>query len=200
MAQKRVALYLRVSTDGQTVENQRRDLVEACEARGWGIVEVFADEGISGAKTRAERPGLDAALRFMERGKADVLATWAVDRLGRSLQDLVSTLGALVGARRDLFILKQQVDTTTPAGRAMFQMLGVFSEFEREMIRERVNSGLDRARAAGKTLGRPRSPHDDAIRAQLAQGVGMNRVARIVGVGTSTVQRVAQEMKAEAAA
>ena len=197
---RRVALYLRVSTDGQTVENQRLDLVEACRLKGWQVVEIFSDEGISGAKSRADRPGLDQALRFMTKGKADILAAWAVDRLGRSLQDLVATLGELIANRRNLFLLKQDVDTTTPAGRAMFQMLGVFSEFEREMIRDRVRSGLDRARLEGKTFGRPRSPQEQAVREELQRGTGINRAARICGVGNSVAQRIAAEIKAESAA
>lgn len=197
---QRVALYLRVSTDGQTVENQRRELTEACAARGWEIVDVFADEGVSGAKARDQRPGLDKALRYMERGKADILAAWSVDRLGRSLADLVATLGVLIEKRRNLFLLRQQIDTTTPSGRAMFQMLGVFSEFEREMIRERVNAGLARATGQGVKLGRPRSPHEAAIREHIARGeLGLNRISRVVGCGSSVVQRIAQEMREEAA-
>ena len=196
---KRVALYLRVSTDGQTTDNQRRELESACLAKGWQIVEVFQDEGISGSKGRADRPGFDKMLKFMARGKADVLATWAIDRLGRSLQDLLTMLGDLRANQRDLFVLSQDVDTTTPAGRAMFAMMGVFAEFEREMIRSRVISGMERARAQGKTFGRPRVADEveTRLRATLASGIGINRAARLCGVGNNVAGRIAAEMREE---
>src|SRR5215469_151914 len=118
---------------------------QACAARGWQIVKTFEDPGISGAKGRDQRPGFDALLKAVTRRQIDVVAAWSVDRLGRSLQDLVGFLGELNAAKCDLYLDKQAVDTTTPAGRALFQMLGVFAEFERSMIRERVQAGMDRA-------------------------------------------------------
>ena len=149
---KRVGLYLRVSTkNGQTVDNQRQALAEAIgRRREWIIADEFPDEGISGAKGRDKRPEFDRLLREVVRGKIDVVAAWSVDRLGRSLQDLVGFLGELNAAGCDLYLEKQAVDTTTPAGRALFQMLGVFAEFEAAMIRERTRAGLVRARAQGK--------------------------------------------------
>src|SRR5882724_2959911 len=152
---KRVALYVRASTDGQTVANQTRELEEAASRHGWQVVAVFADDGISGAKGRDQRPGFDALCLGIARRDFDMVAAWSVDRLGRSLQDLVGFLGELNGKHVDLYLHQQGLDTSTPAGRAMFQMLGVFAEFERAMIRERVNAGLARARAQGKKLGRP---------------------------------------------
>ena len=137
---KRAAVYLRVSTGEQTVENQRRELAAAAEQRGWTIVASYADEGISGAKGRDKRPGLDAMLKDATRGRFDVVMAWAVDRMGRSLVDLVGTLQELHGARVDLFLHQQAIDTTTPAGKALFGMLGVFAEFERSMIQARVSS------------------------------------------------------------
>lgn len=118
---------------------------------------------------------------------------WSVDRLGRSLPDLLSFMGELKAKGVDLYLHQQALDTSTPAGKAMFQMLGVFSEFEREIIRERVNAGLARARAQGKTLGRPRQ--DDpkrlsAIRRLRKQKVGINKIARQLGIGVSSVQRL----------
>src|SRR5579872_1685101 len=144
---KRVALYLRVSTQGQTVENQRRELEAAAERHGWSVVAVFADEGISGTKGRDKRPAFDALCKAVSRREIDMVAAWSVDRIGRSLQDLVGFLGELHGKKVDLYLHQQGLDTTTPAGKAMFQMIGVFAEFERAMIVERVNSGLARARA-----------------------------------------------------
>jgi DNA invertase Pin-like site-specific DNA recombinase len=189
---KRVALYVRVSTDGQTVENQRRDLKASAKRHGWLIVETFDDNGVSGAKSRDERPAMRRLMEGVARKDLDMVAAWSVDRLGRSLQDLVGFLGELQAKGVDLFLHKQGLDTSTPAGKAMFQMLGVFSEFERAMIQERVRAGLARAKAQGKKLGRPPVAPDveKAIRKSLAAGNGILKTAATVGVGSSTVQRV----------
>ena len=145
MEDRRVGLYLRVSTDDQTVENQRQALIEAAAHRKWRVVEEFVDNGVSGAKGRDKRPGFDRLLKAVVRREVDVVATWSVDRLGRSLQHLVGFLEELDGAGCDLYLHQQALDTTTPAGRAMFQMRGVFSEFERSIIRSRVKAGMARA-------------------------------------------------------
>ncbi len=118
------------------------------------VVAVFEDEGISGAKGRDVRPGFDALMKAVARREIDMVAAWSVDRLGRSLMDLLAFLRDLHAKGVDLFLHQQGLDTTTPSGRAMFQMLGVFAEFERAMIRERVMAGLARARSEGKQLGR----------------------------------------------
>ncbi len=199
MAKKlRVALYLRVSTSDQTVENQRRELAEVAERRGWRVIETFADEGISGAKGRDQRPGFDAMCKAITRRQVDLIATWSVDRLGRSLQDLVGFLSEVHGAGVDLYMHQQGIDTTTPAGKAMFQMMGVFAEFERAMIQERVKAGLARAAAEGKFPGKPRvsADREQAIRDLLAQGVGIIKTAKTVGCGVSVVQRVRAEQAA----
>ena len=189
-----VALYVRVSsTKGQTVENQRRELQAVAKRSGWKVVAEYKDAGISGAKGRDKRPGLDRMLKDATRRQFDMIAAWSVDRLGRSLQDLIGTLGELQAAGVGLYLHQQALDTTTPAGRAMFQMLGVFAEFERAIIVERVNAGLARAKANGAKFGRPKVgvEVEDRIRALRADGVGMLRIARELGVGTSVVQRVA---------
>jgi DNA invertase Pin-like site-specific DNA recombinase len=131
---KRAALYLRVSTDGQTVDNQRLVLEAVCEQRGWQVVQTYSDNGVSGAKGRAQRPGLDAMLKDASRGRFDVVMAWALDRLGRSLLDLLDTLGELEAAGVALILHQQAIDTTTPAGRMFFQVTGAFAEFERAMI------------------------------------------------------------------
>ena len=193
---KRAALYLRVSTGEQTVENQRQALEAACEQRGWQIVDTYADEGISGSKGRDKRPGFDAMLKDATRGQFDVLLAWSVDRLGRSLPDLVNGLQELHGARVDVFLHQQALDTTTPAGKAMFGMMGVFAEFERSMIVARVNAGMARAKVngtkSGRAIGRPRITRkvEQRIRDELATGKGILKVAALVGVGSGTVQRI----------
>ena len=192
----RVALYLRVSTDGQSVDNQERELREVAETKNWDVVAAHTDRGISGAKGRDSRPGLDKALNEAVQRRYDVLAVWSVDRLGRSLQDLLHTLAELQGAGCDLYLHRQAIDTRTPSGRAMFQMLGVFAEFERSMIQERVRAGLARARAKGTKSGRPigRPPVaasvEDRIRRERRKSKGMLKIARELGVGVSVVQRV----------
>lgn len=125
---KRVAFYLRVSTNEQTIDNQRRDLDAAAARHGWGVVEVYTDEGISGAKGRDKRPAFDKLCRGIARKEFDLVAAWSVDRIGRSLQDLVGFLGELHGKGVDLYLHQQGIDTSTPAGKAMFQMMGVFAD------------------------------------------------------------------------
>jgi DNA invertase Pin-like site-specific DNA recombinase len=188
------ALYVRVSTSdrGQSVENQLQPLQEAAGRLGWSIVAVFRDEGVSGSLGRQKRPGLDALLRGVGRREFDLVAAWSVCRLGRSLSDLVSLLNELRSRDIDLYLHQQALDTSTPSGRMLFGMLGVFSEFERAMIRDRVMAGLDRARAAGKRLGRPRTtPYQiGLIRAALDEGRGVRETARLLKVSAAKVSEV----------
>jgi DNA invertase Pin-like site-specific DNA recombinase len=197
---KRIALYLRVSTTEETVENQQRELEAVAERHGWNVVAVFTDAGISGTTGREQRPGYDRLCRGIARREFDQVAAWSVDRLGRSLQELVALLGELQGKGVDLDLQQQGIDTGTPAGKAMFQMMGVFAEFERAMIVERVKSGLARARNQGKRLGRRPVCADvvERIREQLATGAGILKTAKVLGVGTGTVHRVKREMVATA--
>src|SRR4051812_47718266 len=189
---KRTGLYLRVSTDNQTTMNQRLELEGVARRSGWDVVGIYEDAGISGSKGREKRPGLDQLLRDVTARKVNMIASWSVDRLGRSLQDLVGLLSDLRAVGCDLYLHQQALDTSTPSGRAMFQMLGVFAEFERCIIQERVNAGLARARAKGTKLGRrPVAPAVEArIRKLRATGMGILKIGRTIGVGTSVVQRV----------
>lgn len=193
---KRAALYLRVSTGGQTTENQRQALETVANKSDWRVVGVYRDHAVSGAKGRQERPEFDRLCRDAAQRKFDVVMAWSVDRLGRSLQDLVTFLNDLKSQNVDLFLLQQGLDTTSSSGRALFQMLGVFAEFEREIIRERVNAGLDRARASGKTLGRPKTDADTVrrVQAMLKGGTGILKTAKALKLGTGTVQRIKAEM------
>jgi DNA invertase Pin-like site-specific DNA recombinase len=193
---KRVAIYLRVSTDKQTTNNQRRELEAVAERSRWEVVKVYQDAGISGAKGRDQRPGLDAMMKAVNAKEFDMVASWSVDRLGRSLTDLLSILQALHDKGVGLFLHQQGLDTTTTAGKAMFQMLGVFAEFERGIIKERVNAGLARARANGVKLGRRRvKPSVEAqIVALRDKGYGILKIGKKLGIGTSVVQRVFKEV------
>lgn len=188
---KKVAIYARVSTDGQTVENQIRELEETAQRHQWEVVEIFKDEGISGAKGRDRRPAFDALCRAVTRREIDIVAAWSVDRLGRSLQHLVGFLGELHAKGGDLYLHKQGLDTSTPAGRAMFQMLGVFAEFERAMIQERIKAGLARTK---KKLGRPRVADAKRERAVALKEAGktVRTIAKETGLGVGTVHRILQ--------
>jgi DNA invertase Pin-like site-specific DNA recombinase len=193
---KRAALYLRVSTDGQTTENQRFALSAVAEHRGWTIVGTYEDAGFSGTKGRDKRPSFDAMLKDAARRRFDVLMFWSIDRLGRSTAAVATALAELEAAGVAVYADKEAVDATAPHGRAMLQMAAVFAELERAMIRERVNAGLARARAQGKRLGRPpvSTKIERAIREQLATGAGILKVAKALGVGVGTVSRVKSQM------
>jgi DNA invertase Pin-like site-specific DNA recombinase len=176
----------------QDREVQLFALRQVAERAGWQVVEEYVDHGISGAKGRDQRPEFDRLLKDATRRKFDIIMAWSVDRLGRSLQDLVAFLGEVHAQGVDLYLDRQGVDTTTPGGKALFQMMGVFAEFERAIIRERVCAGLDTARAKGKRLGRPQvgAAIEDAIRTARTGGRGQLAIARDLGVGVSTVRRV----------
>jgi DNA invertase Pin-like site-specific DNA recombinase len=192
---KRVALYVRVSTNEQTTENQIRELTQWAERAGHDVVKVYGDAGISGAKGRDKRPGFDAMLKAAAKREFDILAVWSSDRLGRSLPNLIEVLQTIRTTGRELYIHTQALDTSTASGRALFQMLGVFAELEREMIVARVNAGMTRAKCngtrSGKAIGRPRRATDADIRSQLAKGPGDPQDGQAAGVwrGYRTARR-----------
>ena len=197
---KCAVLYLRVSTIDQTTANQERELRQVAERMGREVVKVYKDHGISGAKARDRRPAFDAMCRDATKRQFDAIMAWSVDRLGRSLQDLVAFLSEIHALRIDLYLHQQGIDTTTPAGKAMFQMMGVFAEFERAMIQERVRAGLARARSEGKRLGRPPiAPElEDRIRKALSipGRPGVRKIAERFGVDPGTVQRISRPFEA----
>ena len=194
----RAAIYLRVSTtDGQTTENQRMALARVAAHRRWEIVQTYEDTGISGAKGRDQRPAFNQMLKDAVRRRFDVLMVWSIDRLGRSVLHVASAMAEMDAAGVALYSDQQAIDSTSPFGKAMIQMACVFGELEREMIRARIIAGLNRVREQGiKTLGRPKIGRkvEEAIRQQLGAGHGILRVAKIVGCGSGTVQRVKREM------
>ena len=189
---KHVIFYLRVSTGSQTVENQRQELAKAAEQRGWTVVELYSDNGVSGKMGREKRPAFDRMCRDAVAGKFDVIAAWSVDRLGRSVLHLAQFVEDIRAAGVGLFLLKQGLDSETPTGRAMLGMCSVFAELEREIIRERIHAGLARARAQGKTLGRKpvTARTEERIRELRGKGMGKLKIARELSCGVSTVQRV----------
>jgi DNA invertase Pin-like site-specific DNA recombinase len=194
----KAALYLRVSTKDkdQTTENQRLELEKVAARHGYEVVEVYEDKGISGAKGRDKRPAFDRLHRDGTARKFDIVLAWSVDRLGRSLQDLVEFFNHLRSKQIDLYLHQQRLDTTTPSGKAMFHMCAVFAEFELEMIRERVIAGMARAKAkgtrSGKAIGRPaiKPGVRTAIREAYARGDGGYRtLAKQFGVAVMTVRK-----------
>ena len=189
---RRAALYLRTSHADRTTENQRRQLKRAAKRAGWTVVAVYEDNGISGANGRDGRPGFDQMLTDANRREFDIIMAWSVDRLGRSVQHLVGFLEEVHALGIDLYLHVQGIDTTTPAGKALFQMLGVFAEFERAMIRERVMAGLARAREQGKAIGRPKvnGQVEKKVLRLRAGGMGIKRIAKEAGVAVGTVYRI----------
>lgn len=197
---KTAAIYLRVSTEDQTTENQLRELREVAERAGWEIVQVYEDVGISGAKGRDQRPAFDKLHKDAARRRFDMVLAWSVDRLGRSLKDLIELIEELHAVGCDLYLHQQGVDTTTPAGKAMFSMAGVFAEFERSMISERVKSGMARAKAQGKHVGRPSVP-PIVIRKVVAlrsEGLSLREIAGRVGLSHGKVGKVLRGQAAPA--
>ena len=189
----RAAIYSRVSTAAQSTENQRYELERVSSARGWTVAAQYSDQGICGAKGRGDRPGLDALLRAATRREIDLVAVWSLDRLGRSLQHLVETVNELQAVGVDLYIHQQALDTSTPAGKLAFSVFGALAEYERELIRERVRAGIERAKRNGVKLGRPSNLNDTvraAIVALRAKDVSIRRIASQLRVGTGTVYRV----------
>jgi DNA invertase Pin-like site-specific DNA recombinase len=184
----RTALYLRVSTADQSTENQRLELQRIATAKGWQIVDTYEDHGLSGANDK--RPQLRRMMQDATRAKFDVVMAWNVDRLGRSLQQLVTLLDELKAASVGLYLHQQAIDTTTPAGRALFGMLGIFAEFERALLIERTKAGLARARAQGKRLGR--APVSPATVAKIKANPEMTHatLARLAGCSEGLVRKV----------
>jgi len=194
----RAALYLRVSTSEQTTDNQEHELRVAADRLGHSVVVVYRDFGISGGKGREKRPAFDALHRDATRRRFDLVMSWSVDRLGRSLKDLIHFLEHLKESNCDLFLHQQGLDTTTSAGRAMFQMIGVFAEFERSIIAERVKAGMSRVKLTGRTksgraIGRPVSltlSQKEEIHGRKLGGESLRFLARLYGVSANTIARV----------
>ena len=191
---KKAVIYSRVSTTkGQTVDNQLKVLREVAEKKGLEVIREISDEGVSGAKGRDEREGFNELIKGSIKNEWDIILCFDVSRLGRSLKDLVSFLEDIQSARCDLYIHNSGIDTSTPSGKMMFQMLSVFSEFERSIIRERVIAGQQRAKSEGKHIGRPTNVNDGIITAvyQLRKNnVPITRIAKDLQIGVGTVYKI----------
>jgi len=190
---KKVCLYCRVSTTHQTSENQLRELRVVVERMGYEIVSEFIDNGISGAKSRKDRPALDEMMKLATQRKFEIVMCWSIDRLGRSLQHLVEILNELQAMKIDLYFMQQGMDTTTPSGRMIFSVFGAIGEFERNLIRERVIAGQQRAKASGTHIGRPTKMNDgmkSAIQVMHQNGMSVRQIAKSCKVGVGTVYSV----------
>jgi len=189
---KRVVIYSRVSTKHQDTKNQVQLLREIVSRNGWDLVDEYEDRGISGSKGRDQRPEFDRLVKDLVRRKFDKILVWDVSRLGRSLQHLVDFLNEVNFIGVDLYIHQSGLDTSTPSGKMMFQMIGVFSEFEREMISERIKLGLEKVKSKGVKLGRKRTITDEMIyemKKMRGSGSSLGEISRVFGVSRVSVLR-----------
>ena len=189
----RACVYARVSHTSGSVERQIRELKEIAAKNDWVIVDTYIDHGISGAKGKDGRPALKQMMDDSITRKFDVVMISSIDRLGRSLQHLIEIVNDLQSKTIDLFMLKQAIDTTTPSGKLMFSMIGAFAEFERSIIRERILSGLENAKAKGKVLGRKTNLDASTERKIVSMkeaGATIRKIASECSVGTQTIYKV----------
>lgn len=188
MNAKRIALYVRVSTDDQKADLQLDGLRQYAQARGLTVWKEYVDEGQSGAKT--SRPALNEMLADARRGKFNAVVVWKIDRLGRSVSHLLHILTELQSLDIAFVSLQEAIDTSTPAGRMVFTFLGAVAEFERAIIAERVKAGMQAAKARGKKMGRPNADFDMERAARLkSDGLGVREIAFAMGVSKSTAAR-----------
>src|SRR6056300_77862 len=194
---RKAVIYSRVSTNDQTIENQLQVLREVAEKKGLEVVREISDEGISGAKGRDARKSFDELITGSIRKEWDIILVWDVSRLGRSLKHLVSFLDDIQSTNCDLYIHQSGLDTSTASGKMMFQMIGVFSEFERSMIRERVIAGQQRAKAEGKHIGRKTNVNEgtlNAVKHLRENNVPIKRIAKDLQIGVGTVYKILDEV------
>jgi DNA invertase Pin-like site-specific DNA recombinase len=188
---KKVVIFARTSTSKQTVDNQLHDLRKVAHNNGWEVVDEYL-EVVSGAKGRDQRKEFDRLLKDVIRGKFEMILAWDVSRLGRSLKTLVEFIEAIQERNVDLYLHQNGIDTSTSAGKAMFQMIGIFSEFERSIISDRIKTALDRVRSEGKKLGRPTNYNDgmkNSIRLLRDRGMSIKKIATELSIGVGTVYR-----------
>ena len=189
---RKVAIYTRVSTLDQTVDNQLIELRDHCSRMGWEIVKEYSDEGLSGTLSREKRPALNSLIKDAYRKKFDSVVCWDVSRIGRSMKELVLFLSDMKDKGVGICSVRQGFDTSTTMGEIMFQFVGILSSWEREMIRERTLAGLERAKSEGKTLGR-RKVTNDKMTAKIIElrneKKSIRQIASEVGVSIGTVSK-----------
>jgi DNA invertase Pin-like site-specific DNA recombinase len=193
MKSVRAVIYARVSTASQTTENQLLELKQAAARMGWTVVKELTDDGISGSMGRDQRPAFDQLFRMVQRKEADVIMAWSIDRLGRSIQHMVSFMTEVQAVGVDLYIHQQAINTSTPAGRMVFGIFSALGEYERELIRERINAGLARAKAQGKKLGRPSNVNPSiitSVRLLREKGHSIHTIAKQLHIGVGTTQKI----------
>lgn len=188
----KIALYARVSTDGQDPEVQLQALRAHATNRGWSIVEEFVDQGYSGAKER--RPALDRMMKAAWAGKFQAVLVWRFDRFARSVKHLIKALEDFRSLNVNFISLQEQFDTSTPIGHAMFTIIGAMAQLERDIIRERVRAGLDKAKKCGVRLGRPVSQAKVyEIVALKQQGLSLPEIGKRLRCSRSTIKRRLRE-------
>lgn len=193
MTFRKAAIYARVSTIQQSPENQLIELRDVAQRYGWVILSEIVDHGISGAKGKEDRPGFDRLFQAVHRREVDVVLAWSIDRLGRSLQHLISLMAELQATGTDLYVHQQAINTATPAGRMVFSIFSALGEYERELIRDRINAGLARARAAGKKLGRPSNVNAaviTSVKLLREKGHSIHNIAKQLRIGVGTTQKI----------
>jgi len=189
LSKKAVAIYARVSTDRQTVDMQIHELKEYVKRRGWNLYREFIDQGYSGSDTK--RPAFQEMMNEAKKRKFDVLLVWKLDRLSRSMKDLVMVLNELGGLGIDFVSYDNNLDTSTPTGKLVFHVIGAVAEFEKDIIKERVKAGLENARRKGKKLGRP-GVGDSVIetaRALREEGKSFRKIGKELGISEGTVRQ-----------
>ena len=189
----RAVIYGRVSTQKQTTDNQVLELREVCKRNGWTIVKEITDNGISGSKGRSDRAGFDELHKMISRKEADIVVVWSIDRLGRSLSDLVAFMGELETKAINFYSHQQAIDSRTPAGKMSFAIFSAVAEFERNIIRDRVMAGLARAKSEGKKLGRPTNVNVNtgvAVKLLREKGASIHSIAKQLKIGVSTTTRL----------
>ena len=194
---EKVVIYSRVSTKDQNCENQIQLLKQIVEQNNWNLVDLYVDIGISGSKGRESRKEFDRLNKDMVRRKFNRILVWDISRLGRSLQHLVEFLNEVNSIGCNLYIHQSGLDTSTPNGKMMFQMIGVFSEFEREMISERVKLGLERVKSKGKKLGRPQKVDlkmVDEMKQLKNIGWSNGKISEHLGISKMTVGRTLKSL------
>ena len=190
---EKTAIYMRVSTSLQTTDNQLVALQEYATRMNYEITSIYKDEGISGVKNQNQRPALNAMMKDVVKGKFSQILIYDISRLGRSLKDLVNILNDFNQSKVRLIFIQNGIDTSNSTGQMMFQLLGVFAEWERQTIVDRVNAGLVRAKQNGKKLGRPTTINDSVISAVKLlrnQNIGIRKISSQLRIGVGTVMKI----------